>query len=100
MEGTCHERHGFVLAVVGVLDRGPGMIREGMGSAVFNVLYQARWRGGSGGAVRGRGTGATGAWPVAPPRREQRPPPPAPPPRSASASCLRRAMSSMPRWPV
>lgn len=40
VEGTCSGRHGFVIAVIGLVDKGAGMIREGVGSAVFNAAYQ------------------------------------------------------------
>lgn len=40
MEGTCHEKYGFVLVVMGLVSRGRGVIREGAGSATFDVTYQ------------------------------------------------------------
>ena len=39
VEGTCSGRHGFVIAVTNLVDKGAGMIREGVGSAVFNAVY-------------------------------------------------------------
>lgn len=39
MEGTCNGKYGFVLSVLNVLDTGRGLIREGSGSAVFNLTY-------------------------------------------------------------
>ncbi|EFN54224.1 hypothetical protein CHLNCDRAFT_36106 [Chlorella variabilis] len=40
VEGTCNGRYGFILSVMGVLDTGKGLIREGSGSAVFNLKYK------------------------------------------------------------
>lgn len=40
VEGTCSGRHGFILAVTRVVEKGAGMIREGIGSATFNVRYE------------------------------------------------------------
>lgn len=40
VEGACNGQHGFVLAVLQVTSLGKGMIREGVGSAVFNVHYK------------------------------------------------------------
>jgi DNA-directed RNA polymerase subunit E'/Rpb7 len=39
IEGTCSGRYGFIIAVTNVLSMGKGMIREGTGSASFNVKY-------------------------------------------------------------
>jgi len=39
IEGTCSGRYGFIIAVTNVLSMGKGMIREGTGSASFNVRY-------------------------------------------------------------
>lgn len=39
VEGTCSGRYGFIIAVIGVHSMGKGMIREGTGSATFNVRY-------------------------------------------------------------
>ena len=39
VEGTCNGKHGFVLTVIQVLGTGRGLIREGSGSAVFNLRY-------------------------------------------------------------
>lgn len=41
VEGTCSGKHGYVVAVVKVLDTGEGRIREGTGYATFQVTYQA-----------------------------------------------------------
>lgn len=40
VEGACNGQHGFVLAVIAVLSTGKGLIREGVGSAVFTVGYR------------------------------------------------------------
>ena len=40
VEGTCNGEFGFILAVISVLDTGKGLIREGSGSAVFNLRYK------------------------------------------------------------
>lgn len=40
VEGTCSGIYGFILAVLSVEDMGQGVIREGTGSAVFNVEYR------------------------------------------------------------
>ena len=40
MEGTCNGTNGFILAVTRVLKTERGIIREGVGSAVFTVKYQ------------------------------------------------------------
>ena len=39
-EGTCDGQYGFILAVVSVNHFGKGKIREGVGSAVFNIQYK------------------------------------------------------------
>jgi DNA-directed RNA polymerase II subunit RPB7 len=39
VEGACNGQHGFLLAVVNITSWGKGMIREGVGSAVFTVGY-------------------------------------------------------------
>ncbi len=39
MEGTCNGKFGFVLCVMQSTDVGKGLIREGVGSATFNVKY-------------------------------------------------------------
>lgn len=40
VEGTCSGKHGFVIAVTEAIHKGDGMIREGVGNAVFNVKYE------------------------------------------------------------
>jgi DNA-directed RNA polymerase II subunit RPB7 len=40
VEGTCNGKYGFILAVLQVVDTGRGLIREGSGSAVFNLKYK------------------------------------------------------------
>lgn len=40
VEGTCNGKYGFVLAVLQVVDTGRGLIREGSGSAVFDLKYK------------------------------------------------------------
>lgn len=40
VEGTCSGKHGFVIAVTEAIHKGDGMIREGVGNAVFNVRYE------------------------------------------------------------
>lgn len=40
MEGYCNGQHGFVIAVVGMEGYGKGLIREGVGNAVFRVKYK------------------------------------------------------------
>lgn len=40
VEGTCSGIYGFMLAVLGLDDLGLGFIREGVGSAVFQVKYK------------------------------------------------------------
>ena len=40
MEGTCNGKYGFILAVLQVVDTGKGLIREGSGSAVFDLRYK------------------------------------------------------------
>ena len=39
IEGTCSGRYGFIIAVTDILNTGKGTIREGTGSANFNVQY-------------------------------------------------------------
>ena len=39
VEGFCSGQHGFVIAVVNLLEVGKGLIREGVGSCVFRVRY-------------------------------------------------------------
>ena len=39
IEGTCSGRYGFIIAVTDILNTGKGTIREGTGSATFNVQY-------------------------------------------------------------
>lgn len=43
VEGSCSGLHGFVIAVTGVVRGGVqrGVIREGVGSAVFKVTYES-----------------------------------------------------------
>ncbi|KAG7669962.1 putative DNA-directed RNA polymerase II subunit RPB7 [Nannochloris sp. 'desiccata'] len=38
VEGTCSGKHGFVIAVTEAIHKGDGMIREGVGNAVFNIF--------------------------------------------------------------
>lgn len=40
VEGTCDGKYGFILAVLQVVDTGRGVVREGSGSAVFNLKYK------------------------------------------------------------
>ena len=40
MEGTCSGKHGFVLAVTSLEPLPKGRIREGGGSAIFDVTYK------------------------------------------------------------
>lgn len=39
VEGSCTGQHGFIIAVLGILDTYGGLVREGVGSAVFTVRY-------------------------------------------------------------
>ncbi|KAI7840222.1 hypothetical protein COHA_006004 [Chlorella ohadii] len=39
VEGTCNGKYGFVLSVLNVIDTGKGLVREGTGSAVFDLKY-------------------------------------------------------------
>lgn len=39
VEGTCNGKYGFILCVMQSTEMGKGLIREGVGSAVFNVKY-------------------------------------------------------------
>ncbi|KAI3882647.1 hypothetical protein MKX03_000087 [Papaver bracteatum] len=40
VEGTCSDRHGFVVAITGVDNVGKGLIRDGTGFVTFPVKYQ------------------------------------------------------------
>jgi DNA-directed RNA polymerase II subunit RPB7 len=40
VEGFCDGKHGFILAVTSLYSIGQGLIREGAGSATFNVEYR------------------------------------------------------------
>ena len=40
VEGTCSGKHGFVLAVTSLEPLSKGRIREGVGSAIFDVTYK------------------------------------------------------------
>ncbi len=39
VEGTCSGKYGFVICVTGMGNVGKGSIREGFGTALFNVEY-------------------------------------------------------------
>lgn len=39
VEGTCNGKYGFILLVLNLTELGSGVIREGVGSAVFNLKY-------------------------------------------------------------
>ncbi|PSC68315.1 DNA-directed RNA polymerase II subunit RPB7 [Micractinium conductrix] len=39
VEGTCNGQFGFILGVLGIVDMGRGLLREGSGAAVFNITY-------------------------------------------------------------
>ena len=40
VEGLCDGKHGFILAVTSLYSVGQGLIREGVGNALFNVQYR------------------------------------------------------------
>ncbi len=39
VEGTCSGKYGFLICVTGMGDVSKGQIREGLGTALFNVHY-------------------------------------------------------------
>ena len=41
MEGTCSGRYGYIVTVMGIKSRTPGVIRDGTGYATFNVCFEA-----------------------------------------------------------
>jgi DNA-directed RNA polymerase II subunit RPB7 len=41
VEGTCSGQYGYLICVTHVVAVGKGLIREGVGSATFNIKYNA-----------------------------------------------------------